>query len=107
MKRIDEREFREVKKYLRWHGVKRTAMAYDLHESTIYSIKGAKDFADYRRGVKAEHPPVMDSLADRVLELHRMTFQEPGVTYFKPLTARRAVIELQIRQVKLNKEPEC
>ena len=96
-------EFKDIKKHLWVHTAKSTANKFDRHLSTIINIKGCKNFVDYEELVKSEHQPTQDSLADRVYELHKMVFMKPGITYFKPPTARKAVIELQLREQKLRK----
>lgn len=103
MKKLTFQEFKEIKRYLWVHSVKGTAKKFDRHLSTICNIKGCKNYVDYEELVKAEHPETKDSLADRVYELHRMTFQKPGLTYFKPPSARRAVIELQVEFLKIRR----
>lgn len=102
--KVTFQEFKDIKKYLWVHTTKSTARKFDRHLSTIINIKGCRNYIDYEELVKSEHQPTKDSLADRVLELHKMVYMVPGKTYFAPPTARRAVIELQLRQQKLNKE---
>lgn len=100
MSKITAQDFKRVKKMTWWKGARRTALAENLHLSTVLNIKSCRDYEEYEELKRAEHPPTVDSLKDRVLELHRMTFQKPGITYFEPRTARSAVVELQVKALR-------
>ena len=97
MRKVTFNEFKSTKRLLIFLTTKTVAKRTGRHLSTIINIKGCRNFIDYEALKNSEHQPTKDSLADRVLELHKMVFMKPGVAYFAPPTARRAVIELQLK----------
>lgn len=100
MRKVTFQEFKDIKKYLWIHSAKSTANKFGRHLSTIINIKGSPNYIDYEDLVKSEHPETKDSLKEKVLELHAMMFRKPGVTYFAPPSARKAVLEMQVKVQK-------
>lgn len=104
MKRLDDLTFRMIKKELHWY-TPPVAVAVKNHVGlkTVLQVKGSKDFEEYQAQTRAQHPPVKYSLADDVLDLHRITFDRHDNKYLPPLTARKAMAQLldHVRVLKL------
>ncbi len=96
MKRISEQQFKQIKGSIwRFYESPRLlAKKFDIHLSTVLNIKGCRNYEEYRDLVKAEHPPTKYSLADDVLELHRLQFDHNDNKYITPPTARAAMRQL-------------
>lgn len=59
-------------------------------------IKNSDTFQDYVDQVKAQHPPeVIFSLAEHILDLHKLVFDKKDNTYQAPRTARTAIVQLE------------
>lgn len=77
---ITEDEFRLIKKKIEESGPDFDAWAIGYSvgrgNAKISIIASCKTYEDYKRISKAEHPPVKNSLADRVSELERWRRKE-------------------------------
>jgi hypothetical protein len=75
VKRITEDEFRNIKRQIEEAGPDFDAYSVGYKAgrgpAKISIIAACKTFEEYKRISKAEHPPVKNSLADRVTELER------------------------------------
>lgn len=96
MKVVTKDEFKQIKRKLitnrGYSGEKRVAKRYNRSIKTIIQIKNSKTFENYTEQNKAQHQPVKDSLAERVLALHEILFTSPD--YIKPRTASNALDDL-------------
>jgi len=71
---ITEQEFSDIKSALRHEPVTEVARRFGRHLATVTKISTCPNYERYRAIVKAEHPPVRNSLGDRVSDLEeRMT----------------------------------
>lgn len=91
--KIDALDFRQIKRWLRFHSITKVARRFSLHESTVLAIRGSKTYNEYREQVKAKHPPIKNSLADEIMDLHYNVLYVPG--YIPPRNATVAIKELK------------
>ncbi len=68
---ITEDEFRLIKSKLLMADALSVSYIVGRHLAIVTKVGACKTFADYERIKKAEHPPVKNSLADRVADLER------------------------------------
>lgn len=78
---ITEQEFRDIKSALRHDHVVEVARRFNRHLAIVTKISTCPNYERYRAIVKAEHPPVRNSLGDRVSDLEeRVTRLEQNPT---------------------------
>jgi hypothetical protein len=68
---ITEDEFRTIQSQLTVNDPVTVMIMSGRCLAVVQKIGASKDFDEYKRIVRAEHPPVKNSLADRVTELER------------------------------------
>lgn len=102
MRKIDEHTFKKVKGSIWKMNVYQAAAKYDISPKTVLQIRGSHNFAQYREQCVAQHPEIQYSLADNVLELHKIVFRQDN-TYIPPPTARRAIEQLKVKFIKEKK----
>jgi hypothetical protein len=88
--------FRDIKHFNRWHTNRRTAQKFGISVKTALQVRGSNSYLQYMENVKAQHPKTKYSLADDVLELHKLTLRKDN-TYITPPTAKSAVQELLLK----------
>lgn len=71
MRKITEQEFGLIKKKLRWAAPFAVAPRVGRHIAIVTKIDSCKSYEQYKKIVRAEHPPIKNSLADRVSDLER------------------------------------
>lgn len=104
MRAVDEYTFKKVKGNIFWKLTPGQAAAkYDLSLGTVLKIRGSHDYGQFKELVKATHPEIQYSLKDNVLELHKIVFDKKDNKYIAPATARKAILELQLKFIKENK----
>ncbi len=86
--------FDDVKRFVRWHTTKRTATKFGISEKTALQVRGSNTYMQYRENVKAQHPEVVYSLRERVLELHSIMFDKKDGKYIQPQVARVAIEQI-------------
>ena len=69
-KRVTKELFLQLKRELESTSVQMIAFGNGLSEKTVLQVKGSKNFADYQAQVKAQHPPVKNSMRDTVAEIN-------------------------------------
>jgi len=80
--KVIDSEFRLIKSKLRWHNPYHVAGEVGRSVAIVLKVKACRDFDEYEKLVRAEHPPVKNSLADRVSDLEvRVDFLERSKTY--------------------------
>lgn len=78
-KRITEDEYRTIKSKLRWYRPHTVARHLRRHIATVLKVQASRDYDHYKKLVAAEHPPVKNSIANRVELLEtRVTKLEEG-----------------------------
>lgn len=71
--KVTEDEFRLIKSKLRHQQPHIVAHQVDRHLAIVVKIQSSRNYDEYKAIVAAEHPPIKNSLADRVTELeHRV-----------------------------------
>lgn len=68
-KKITEQEFSDIKSALRHDHIVEVARRFNRHIAIVTKISTCTDYEKYRAISKAEHPPVRNSLGDRVTDL--------------------------------------
>lgn len=66
---VTQEEFTLMKRQLRWMKPERVAIKVQRHIAIVLKAQASKDYEHYKRIVRAEHPPIKNSLADRVSQL--------------------------------------
>jgi hypothetical protein len=75
---VTEDEFRAIQSQLTVNDPVTVMIMSGRCLAVVQKIAASKDFDEYKRIVRAEHPPVKNSLADRVTELERVQGQILG-----------------------------
>ena len=99
VRKITKEYFDDVKHTIKWSTAKRAAKIHGISLKTALQIKGSKDYQEYRDQCKAQHPDTKFSLAEQVFETHKIVFDKGDNKYIAPLTARTAILELQIKLI--------
>lgn len=94
MKSVTGTEFHIIKKQLRFRSAESVARKNERHLSTIINIKGSKNYEEYKKLVESEHQPVKYSLMQKVLDLHKIMFDNGDNKYIAPTTAKMAIAKL-------------
>lgn len=71
VQKVTEDEFRLIKSKLRYSNPVRVATQVGRHLAIVVKVDSSKNYQQYRAIVKAEHPPVKNSIANRVSELEQ------------------------------------
>lgn len=84
MKKLTKEEFSQAKRWLIvFRNIDRVARKLNRSPKTVTQIKHSATYADYTEQNKRQHPITEYSLAERVQDLHRLTFYAPSVAYVK------------------------
>ncbi len=103
IKKITLEYFTLVKRSIRWNwSMKKVAAKHGISLSTVLNIKGCRNYAEYMQLVRSEHQPVVYSLRDAALDLHRLIFDRNGVEYHAPKTGQQAMNEMLYRLTNEN-----
>lgn len=98
MRKVTQSDFKVIKGGIFWKlKPSQAAAKYDLSLKTVLQIRGSHDYTQYQEQNKAQHPEIQYSLREHVLDLHKRVFNDHSNTYIAPNTARRAVLELQLK----------
>ncbi len=96
IRKITPEYFAEVKQSIRWNwSMKKVAAKHGISLSTVLNIKGCRNYQEYRELVKSEHQPVKNSLADRLIALHKTVYDNKDNKYIAPKTADSALTQFE------------
>lgn len=98
IKKIKPEYFVEVKRSIRWNwNMKKVAEKHGISLSTVLNIKGCRNYAEYMELVKSEHQPVVYSMREASLDLHKLIFDKKDNKYIAPKTGQQAMNEMLYR----------
>lgn len=75
-RKVTQDEFNLIKTKLRFQKPQQVAREVQRHIAIVLKAQASKSYQQYREISKAEHPPIKNSLADRVGELENWRKQE-------------------------------
>lgn len=101
--KITQDIFTDVKKHKRWHSDSQTMRAFGISDKTLVQIKACRDFETYTAMNKSQHPGTGYSLADNVINLHRIVFDTHDGEYLEPRVARKALEQLKRHFIQENR----
>lgn len=79
------------------------AYKHGISYKTVVQIKASRTYQEYIEQVQAQHPPeIVFSLADHILELHKLKYDLKDNKYIQPKTARTAITQLIFDQQVVN-----
>lgn len=104
--RITEQLFDDIKYDMRYRRLSKIMSVHNIGYKTAIQIDASKDFATYTAQNKAQHPVTLYSLADNVIELHNIIFNQHDNTYIVPKTAKQAIKEIQQHHIKQRREAD-